>query len=63
MNVKMCDLCFAETGKYVKSEFRWGYTRGFKLDLCKPHTKTKNPFKGMKETEAYKKYLSMRFPD
>lgn len=61
MKIGICDLCYIDGGKLVKSEFRWGYKGGFKLDLCSPHAKKENPFKGMTEKNAEAAYWKMRF--
>lgn len=61
--IKVCDICL-HTGdkKMVESRYRWGFKGGFKMDLCKAHSKNGkdgNPFAKLKEAEVHSAFSKM----
>lgn len=52
MKINICDVCFADKEKLVKSKYQTGYKNGVKVSVCEEH---ENWGKGKIGREAFEK--------
>ncbi|KKK51939.1 hypothetical protein LCGC14_3109920 [marine sediment metagenome] len=51
MTIKVCEVCYSDNKKKVEGNWRIGFVRGMKIDVCVEH---KDVTKGMNRSEFNK---------